>query len=176
MLHFRGFAYLERNRPGDILRAIDDFSKSIEIDDSILLNFFNRGVAYFKLGGAHDDQSIKDLHHILSIESDHTGSLNNLCWYLSLGGRAAEGLPYCERVLSIDPDYHLAYDSRGLAYALLGKSEKAVEDFTMFLDWLQTQPSNIYDRYGPRRKRWIESLSKGENPFDEAELLALRNE
>lgn len=176
VLHFRGFAYLERSRPGDAIRAIDDFSKAIEIDDSVLENYFNRGLAYFKLGGAHDDQSLKDLHHVLSIESDHTGSLNNVCWFMSLGGRAAEGLPYCERALSIDPDYYLAYDSRGLAHALLGNQEKALEDFGKFLDWLGTQSSDTYDRYGPRRERWVETLSKGENPFDEAELLALRNE
>ena len=175
-LHFRGFAYLERNRPGDVIRAIDDFSKSIEFDDTVLENYFSRGVAYFKLGGAHDDQSLKDLKHILSIDSDHTDSLNNLCWYMSLGGRAAEGLPYCERALGIDPDYHLAYDSRGLAYAMLGDYQKAIEDFTKFLEWLGTQSTDTYDRYGPRREKWVESLSKGENPFDEAELLALRQE
>ena len=95
---------------------------------------------------------------------------------MSLIGRAEEGLPYCERALSIDPDYGLAYDSRGLAYALLGDYEKAVEDFDRFLEWLGTQSSDTYDRYGPRRERWVESLSKGENPFDEAELLALREE
>jgi len=175
-LHFRGFAYFERNRPGDVIRAIDDFSKSIEFDDTVLENYFSRGVAYTKLGGAHDDQSLKDFHHVLSVDSDHKGSLNNLCWFMSLGGRAAEGLPYCERALGIDPDYHLAYDSRGLAYAMLGDYEKAIEDFDRFLEWLGTQPSDTYERYGPRRERWMKSLSKGENPFDEAELLALRNE
>ncbi|MDE2823102.1 MAG: tetratricopeptide repeat protein [Chloroflexota bacterium] len=176
VLHGRGVAYLERNKAGDAVRAIDDFSKGIDIDDTILENFFSRALAYFMLGGAHDDQSLKDLHHILSVESDHTGSLNNLCWFMSLGGRAAEGLPYCERALSIDSDYYLAYDSRGLAYAMLGNHEKAIDDFTKFLEWLGTQSSDTYSKYGPRRQRWVESLSKGENPFDEAELLALRQE
>ena len=176
VLHARGVAYLERKRPGDAIRAIDDFSRAIEIDDSVLENFFNRGLAYFKLGGAHDDQSLRDLNHILTIDSDHTGSLNNLCWFMSVGGRAAEGLPYCERALRIDPDYYLAYDSRGLAHAMLGDSEKAIEDFTKFLEWLDTQSSDTYDRYAPRREQWVESLRRGENPFDEAELLALRNE
>ena len=125
VLHGRGVAYLERSKAGDAVRAIDDFSKGIDIDDTILENFFSRALAYFMLGGAHDDQSLKDLHHILSVESDHTGSLNNLCWFMSLGGRASEGLPYCERALSIDSDYYLAYDSRGLAHALLGNHEKA---------------------------------------------------
>ena len=176
VLHNRGFAYLKRSRQGDAVRAIDDFSKAIEIDDSILENFFNRALAYFMLGGAHDDQSLKDLHHVLTMDSSHKGSLNNLCWFMSVGGRAAEGLPYCERALNVDPDYSLAYDSRGLAHALLGNSEKAIDDFTKFLEWLDTQSSETYDRYAPRRQRWVESLSKGENPFDEAELVALRNE
>ena len=176
VLHGRGVAYLERSKAGDAVRAIDDFSKGIDIDDTILENFFSRALAYFMLGGAHDDQSLKDLHHILSVESDHTGSLNNLCWFMSLGDRAAEGLPYCERALSIDSDYYLAYDSRGLAHALLGNHEKAEDDFTKFLEWLGTQSSDTYERYGPRREKWVESLSKGENPFDKAELMALRNE
>ena len=176
VLHGRGVAYLERKRPGDAVRAIDDFSKAIEIDDTILENFFNRGLAYSMLGGAHDDQSLKDFHHILTIDPDHTGALNNLCWFMSLADRASEGLPYCERALSIDPDYYLAYDSRGLAYAMQGDYEKAIEDFNKFLEWLGTQSSHTYGRYGPRRERWVESLSKGENPFDEAELLALRQE
>ena len=59
---------------------------------------------------------------------------------------------------------------------MLGDYEKAIEDFNKFLEWVGTQSSHTYDRYGPRRERWVESLSKGENPFDEAELLALRQE
>ncbi len=172
----RGAAYLDRDMPGDLIRAIDDFSRAIDIDDTILDNFFLRGLAYFKLGGGHDDLSLEDLHRTLSIDSEHKGALNNLCWFMTIGGRAAEGLPYCERALSIDPDYHFVLDSRGVAHAMLGDYEQAIADFTKFLDWLDTQPSDTYERYGPRRERWIESLSKGENPFDEAELLALRQE
>ncbi len=176
VLRSRGAAYLDRDRPGDLIRAIDDFSRAIDIDDTTLDYFFLRGLAYFKLGGAHDDLSIEDLHRSLTIDSDHTGALNNICWFMTIGGRAAEGLPYCERALRVDPDYHLAYDSLGLARAMLGDYEQAIEDFTKFLEWLSTQSIEIYDRYGPRRERWVESLNRGENPFDEAELLALRNE
>ena len=175
--HFdRGTMYLQLEGTVAMTKAIADFNESLLQDPDDVDSYLNRGLAYFKLGGAHDDQSLKDLHHILTIDSDHTGSLNNLCWFMSLAGRAAEGLPYCERALSIDPDYHLAYDSRGLAYAMLGNYEKAIEDFTKFLEWLDTQPSHTYETYGPRRERWVESLSKGENPFDEAELLTLRKE
>ncbi len=176
VLRSRGVAYLDRDRPGDLIRAIDDFSRAIDIDDTILDYFFLRGLAYFKLGGDHDDLSLEDLHRTLTIDSEHKETLNNLCWFMTIGGRAAEGLAYCERALRIDPDYHFVLDSRGLAHAMLGDYEQAIADFTKFLDWLDTQPSDIYERYGPRRERWVESLSKGENPFDDEELLALRNE
>ncbi|MYD49890.1 MAG: tetratricopeptide repeat protein [Dehalococcoidia bacterium] len=244
VLRSRGIAYYERKRQGDAVRAVDDLSKAIAIDDTLAANYYYRGFAYYemgerfhedaladtrraheldhdnpeysramcvilastqqvesaiphcdvavdrgaewahltrgtvyiRLGEQHDEQAITDFHHVLTIDSEHTGALNNLCWLMSLAGRAKEGLPYCERAISIDPDYHLAYDSRGLAYAMQGDYEKAIKDFNRFLEWLGTQSSDTYERYGPRRERWMKSLSKGENPFDEAELLALRNE
>ena len=172
----RGTAYLQLEGPEAMSKAIADFNESLLKDPDDVDSYLNRGLAYFKLGEAHNDQALDDFHHILTIDSDHTEALNNLCWCMSLVGRAAEGLLYCESALSIKPDNYLAYDSRALAHALLGNYEKAMEDFNRFLDWLDTQPSHTYNTYGPRRERWVESLSKGENPFDEAELLALRKE
>ena len=172
----RGTAYLQLEGPEAMSKAIADFNESLLMDPDDVDSYLNRGLAYFKLGEAHNAQVLDDFHHILTIDSNHTDSLNNLCWCMSVMGRAAEGLPYCERALSIQPDQYLTFDSRGLAHALLGNYEKAIEDFTKFLEWLDTQPSHTYNTYGPRRERWVESLSKGENPFDEAELLALRQE
>ena len=109
----RGTAYLQLEWPEAMTKAIADFSESLLSDPDDVDSYLNRGLAYFKLGEVHDDQALDDSRHILKIEPDHTGALNNLCWFMSLVGRAAEGLPYCEQALSIDPDYYLAYDSRG---------------------------------------------------------------
>ena len=148
-LRGRGVAYLERKKAGDAARAVDDFSKAIEIDDTVLLNFFNRAIAYFMLGGSHDDLSLNDLHHALTMDSEHTGSLNNLCWFMSLTGRA--GRRGC-RTANVRSAWTaiiiLRMTAGGLAHALLGNYEKALEDFGKFLDWLDTQPSDTYDRYG----------------------------
>ena len=92
---------------------------------------------------------------------------------MSLMGRSREGLTYCDRAINISPEYHLAYDSRGLARALEGQYGKAATVFTKFLEWVNTQSSKTYDEYGPTRERWIETFAKGEIPFDEAELVAL---
>ena len=122
------------------------------------------------------DRAVEDYERAVQFAPDDPSALNGLCWFMGLAGRAAEALPHCNRALSIDPDYFPAYDSRALALALLGDYEKAVEDFTRFLDWLNDQSRSDYEKYGPARERWIASLRKGENPFTEAELQALRKE
>lgn len=172
----RGAAYLHLTGADAMSKAVADFNEAIRADPSDVKAYMNRGRAYFKLGPSHYDQALNDFQRILTIDPHHTGALNNLCWHLSLTNRPAEGLAYCDRAIAIDPDYGLAFDSRGLAYALQGEYEKAAMDFTKFLEWARAQPGRVYEEYGPTRERWLESLNAGENPFDEAELLTLLNE
>ena len=122
------------------------------------------------------DLALRDSKRAIELAPDDPGAFNQLCWYMSLTGRPADALPHCNRSLSLDPNLYYAYDSRGLALALLGDYEKAVEDFTKFLDWAKTQSRFDYDKYGPARERWVESLKKGENPFTKKELQAVREE
>ena len=172
----RGTAYLHLTGADAMSKAVADFNEAIRADPTDVKAYMNRGRAYFKLGPSHYDQALNDFQRILTIDPQHTGALNNLCWHLSLTNRPAEGLSYCDRAIAIDPNYGLAFDSRGLAYALQGEYEKAAQDFTKFLEWARAQPGRVYEEYGPTRERWLESLNAGENPFDEAELLTLLNE
>ena len=172
----RGAAYLHLTGADAMSKAVTDFNAAIRADPTDVKAYMNRGRAYFKLGASHYDQAIDDFRRILTIDADHTGALNNLCWHLSLTNRPAEGLPYCDRAIAIDPNYGLAFDSRGLAYALQGEYEKAALDFTKFLEWAGAQPGRVYEEYRPTRERWLSILNAGENPFDEDELLTLLNE
>jgi len=98
---------------------------------------------------------------------------NLLCRYGSLWGRANEALVHCDQAISMEAkaDY---YDSRGIARALSGDYEGAIEDFLVF--------AKAYDSRAGRadevaqRVEWIEGLEEGRNPLDEATLEALRNE
>ena len=164
--------------------AIEDLDKAFELDpglertmgpDALVGRAYDiRGIDRFSEGEI--GLAIEDFEMAIAFDPDNAGALNNLCWSLSLTGRAAEALQHCDGALDIDPNTFQAYDSRGLVHALLGDYEQAVDDFTRFLDWLGTQPSNLYEKYAPARECWIASLRNGENPFDEAELEALRNE
>lgn len=98
--------------------------------------------------------------------------LNNVCWYGSLQGLAEEVLFACELALEMDPENGSIRDSRGLARALTGDFEGAIEDFQFYVTWApdhQGTPEAI-----ARREEWIEALQAGNNPFDETLLAELR--
>ena len=104
-------------------------------------------------------------------------SWNALCWFGSLWGKAAEVMSACDNavqgVSGAEPDV-LAYSrsSRGVARALTGDFQGAIEDFQFFVTWYENDASRrdmVVQREG-----WIAELEAGQNPFDEATLATLR--
>lgn len=170
----RGVAYLSRREKGDLKRAISDFSQAIELDPEFGSAWYNRGLSYMALGEAYDEQTLADLHRAQALQPNTPGPNNALCWQLSLVGRPEEALPYCDAAVAADPTAY-SHDSRGLAYALLGRTEEAIADFEAFVAWVEEQPGEIDPHY-TRCQEWIETLRAGRNPFDEETLRALRNE
>lgn len=97
---------------------------------------------------------------------------NDLCWFGSLHGRAEQVLFACERAVERLPasaasSEHRANhrDSRGLARALTGDVDGAIEDFRAAVEQWKPGTSGVHMRQG-----WIEELRAGENPFTEAVL------
>jgi len=159
----------------NLRRAINDLQQAIELVPTLAASHFNRGLAYFALGPNYDEQSLADLRQAHELQPDAPEPSNSLCWELSLLDQAPDALPYCDSAVAADPTA-LSHDSRGLAYALLGRTEDAIRDFEAFLAWLDTQPEATQTRYSTRRQAWIEALREGENPFTQETLQALRTE
>jgi tetratricopeptide (TPR) repeat protein len=113
------------------------------------------------------------LDWILPLEDAVTD--NTFCWFGSLDGFAAQVMPACDEAVSLASESLVAgfRDSRGLALALTGKTEKAIEDFQAFVDW--SIQNGYYDSDGRQREEWIAALRRGENPFDQQLLQSLRN-
>jgi tetratricopeptide (TPR) repeat protein len=171
----RGVAYLGQGGESNLQRAISDFGQAIELVPTFAAPYLNRGLAYFALGEAYDQQSLADLKQAHTLQPDAPGPNNALCWELSLLVQPEDALPYCENAVATDPTA-LSRDSRGLTYALLGRTEEAINDLEAFLAWLDTQPEDTQTRYRASRRAWIEALQSGCNPFDEGTLQALRTE
>lgn len=94
---------------------------------------------------------------------------NTLCWTGSRTGHAAEVLPACERAVALLDDEwnYWARDSRGLARALTGDLEGAIDDFEALV------AGTSYDDSRAQRQGWIDALRRGENPFTPEVLRAL---
>jgi hypothetical protein len=80
----------------------------------------------------------------------------------------------CERALSLSPDDGAIHDSRGLARALTGNTAGAIEDFNVYIAWAKQKGLDRKDI--AQREEWIATLQAGRNPFDQANLEALRIE
>ncbi|MBE2225127.1 MAG: tetratricopeptide repeat protein, partial [Anaerolineae bacterium] len=98
---------------------------------------------------------------------------NNLCWNASLWGLVEDVMFACETAVNIDPENGVYQDSRGLARALTGDFEGAIEDFNAYIIW-QTENDNDQEEI-KMREAWIEALEAGSSPFDEATLAAMRS-
>ena len=97
-------------------------------------------------------------------------SWNTLCWNGSLYGFAAKVMDACEKAVAPDLKHGGRRDSRGLARALTGDMEGAIEDFQVFVGW-----TNSNERKA-QRQQWIDALHRGENPFTDEVLKELRDE
>jgi hypothetical protein len=80
----------------------------------------------------------------------------------------------CGKAVSMEPENGGFRDSRGLARALTGDFKGAVDDFKYYVKW--ARENNRPENFIKKREDWIQKLEKGQNPFDQAELTALRNE
>ncbi len=96
-------------------------------------------------------------------ELGDAASCNGACWYGSLTGQADEVADACDAaVLGSPPAQESNYmDSRGLNRALRGDIESAIWDFEAYA---KNKPDDQL------RRRWIEQLANGGDPFDEQML------
>jgi WD40 repeat protein len=94
---------------------------------------------------------------------------NSLCWYGSLSGGASRVMSACERAVALNPGSGAIRDSRGLARALTGNIQGAIDDFQTFISSI----ANLDKRQ--QRERWIEAMRAGQNPLalsaEEVEML-----
>jgi WD40 repeat protein len=102
---------------------------------------------------------------------------NNLCWFGSLAGHPREVLFAGDKAV-VSSYYtnsvNLYRDTRGLARALCGNLQGAVEDFQAFVQWAHTD-MRMATRCS-EREEWIHELKAGRNPFDAKTLAALKKE
>lgn len=171
----RGVAYLNRRAEGDQQRALRDFEEAVRLAPDLDVAQFNLGVALLSEGPEADERALAALQRAQATAPQAPGPNNALCWLHALRGEPEKALPFCDQAVAADLS-PLSRDSRGIVYALLGRSEEAIAEFQAFLEWLRTRPQDEIDRYASKREAWIDALQRGHNPFDAKMLEALRKE
>ena len=95
---------------------------------------------------------------------------NELCWTGTLLGRAAAVMFACEEAVRTGYDAASYRDSRGVARAQTGDYQGAIDDFEAYL------AGRVDEKMKPQRRRWIDALKKGDNPFTPQEIQGLYGE
>ena len=170
--HNRGIAYLARGYVDDYDRAVDDFGRAIELAPESAMAYFNRGLVHSLLEDLQ--RSLSDLRRAQELSPEERKFNTTLCWQLGVTGKPEQALPYCNLAVDADPS-GASSDSRGLVYAVMGRTDDAINDFEAFLAWVDRSPKETCrERYAPSRLAWIEALEAGEDPFDTANLYMMR--
>lgn len=147
--------------------AISEYSMAIDRKPDNPYAYAYRGSAY-----AHQEDytnAKRDLEKAISLDPSFATAYNQLCWYGSLLGDAANVLSACERAVALEPNNPHFRDSRGLARALTGDYQGAILDFQFFVDMAGTS-SYITSADVRERIIWISSLRQATSPFDGPEL------
>ncbi len=99
---------------------------------------------------------------------------NDLCWYGSLWEQAEQVADACDTAVSLEPNDGNYYDSRAVNRAVLGNFAESVEDFDVFIAWLNEV--GLYQEGAYGREAWRDALQNGQNPFDAETLANLRGQ
>ena len=101
----------------------------------------------------------------LEIDVENWGEL---CWFGSLNNQAQDVMFACEKAVKLKPNDGKTRRYRGLARALTGNYQGAIEDFQVLVESIKDEENKA------RFEGWIETLKKGENPFTSEVLKELK--
>lgn len=126
-------------------KAIEYYTKAIEINSADNEAYTNRGNVYFDQ--QKSDLAYSDFKKALSIKPDYYTAMDNLGALFGLRGQYDSALIYLNKSLAIKPDYLPSYKNRGLVYTELNRKEEAIKDFEKVLQYEPDNP-DIYNVIG----------------------------
>ena len=168
-------------REGKPEAARESFQAALKLDPSLKLNinpeiapsFIAKGENLVQVGLVKPAlAAFKEGQKLDPKVEISASSWNSLCWFGSLNNGASLVLDACEKAVTLaSPDNKWFFqDSRGVARALTGNIEGAIEDFQAFISWTKNDVNKA------KRQGWIESLRAGKNPFTPEVLEELKGQ
>jgi tetratricopeptide (TPR) repeat protein/transcriptional regulator with XRE-family HTH domain len=174
-LNNRGIAYLERSADGDLFRAEKDFREAARADPSFAIAKYHLALTILWQDPSNIGETLDMLEQAEGLDPEAVYIQDALCRYYSLVENPLEAIAHCDKAITSDPSGRRR-GNRGIALALLDRTEEAIEDFQIFLEYLIENDSDEFAKLAPSRQAWIETLERGQDPFNEEALLDLLSE
>jgi WD40 repeat protein len=170
-------------RLGNAGEALSSYRKALELNPSLKLDpqtelnrnraesLLQQALEYAQRGNFSDAAAwfgaVRKLDPVPKIAASRW---NHFCWEGALAGAAAEVLFACDQAVTLQNGHPPYRDSRGVARALTGKTQEAIEDLTAALE------ADRDEEWKDQRRRWITALRAGRNPFSPEEINTLRDD
>ena len=117
------------------------------------------------------EEAINLYNQAQKLDSDVEIDVRNwlkLCEFGSGNNQAQDVMFACEKAVKLNPNDSYTQSIRGLARALTGDYQGAIDDLKVFVDDIKTKKNKA------RFEGWIETLKKRENPFTNDVLKELK--
>ena len=117
---------------GDYAKAIEDFSRTVEIHPRYANAYYNRGVSCQSIGKYR--QAIDDYSKTVGIDPEYVGAyLNRSIIYAKIGDYM-KSINDLETVIKLDPSNTGAFLQMGLSYGEAGDMKNSIGAFTKLID------------------------------------------
>ena len=133
-----------KNSESDLLGAIENYSKAIDLNPQYELAYAQRGLIYARMGNIQ--KALNDFNKAIVLNPKRAHNYySRASEYYKAGNKKAAMLDY-NQTIGLDPDYAQAYNDRGWAYFETGDIKSALNDFDKAITLKPTFSTAYYNR------------------------------
>lgn len=130
---------------GDYDKAIESYTKAIELNINYIEAYNNRGISYRYL--KEYEKAIADINKAIELKPNYANAYHyrGICYNDS--GDYEKAIADHTKAIELKPDYANAYNGRGIYYTYLEDYEKAIVDYEKAIELRPDYP-NAYNNIG----------------------------
>ncbi len=132
-------------RKGEHDRALEDYSKAIELKPDYADAYHDRGVTYGRKG--EYDRALENFSKAIELKPDDADAYHNRGVAYNKKGEHDRALEDFSKAIELKPDYAEAYNNRGLSYNRKGEYDRALEDHNKAIE-LKLDYAGAYNNRG----------------------------